>query len=99
MMVPIRILIPNTRPVLEPQIPPPLAALDEPDPAVPDDVEMTPPEPVGVAPLGILLGDSCPTVNVVGFDTTLAEGSLFFPEGMASTLLAEALNFVGAIEI
>jgi len=90
-MVPISILIPNTRSVLEPQISP-LAAL------VPDD-EMTPPEPVGDGPLGILLGDNCPTVNVVGFDTTLAEGSLFFPEGMASTLLAEALNFVGAIEI
>jgi len=91
-MVPISMLIPNARSVLEPQIPP-LAALDDPD------VEITPPEPVGEALLGILFGDNCPTVKVVGFDTTVAEGSLFFPEGMASTLLAETLNFVGAIEI
>lgn len=92
-------LIPNTRWVLDPHIPPPLAALDDPPAdADPESVAITPPEPVGFAPLGRLLGDNCPTVNVVGFETTLAEGILFCPEGMAWTLLVETLNFVGAIE-
>ena len=36
---------------------------------------------------------------MVGFETAVAEGTLFFPEGMAWTLLEVVLNFVGAMEI
>lgn len=91
------VLNPKTRPVPDPNNPLPLAAeLDE----LPVEVPIAPPVPVGDCPWGILFGERfVPRVNVVGFATADAEGILFWPEGIAWTLLAETLNFVCAIEI
>jgi hypothetical protein len=91
------VLSPKQRPVPDPNNPFPLAAeLLDPPFTLPVIVPKTPPDPVGAGPLGTLL---CPTVNVVGFATAEADGTLPFPEGMTSMLLAVTLNFVGAIEI
>lgn len=88
-------LSPKTRPVLDPNNPFPFAA-ELLVPAVGGIVPRTPPDPVGVRPVAILL---CPTTNVVGFATAEADGTFPLPEGMTSMLLADTLNFVGAIEI
>lgn len=80
----------------------PLAAdeLDPPVPLEPVAVPIAPPVPVGNCPFGILLGERfVPTINVVGFGTAEADGTLFLPEGIAWTLLAVILNFVCANEI
>jgi hypothetical protein len=74
------ILNPKDNDVLDPNCPNPLAAdLEEDDegllPALPVTVLMAPPLPVGSAPLGILLGAICWTFNVVGLDTTVADGT------------------------
>lgn len=90
-------LSPKTRPVPDPNNPFPFAAELLDAPVAPGSiVPRTPPDPVGVRPVGILL---CPTTNVVGFATAEADGTFPFPEGMTSILLAVTLNFVGAIEI
>lgn len=90
-------LSPKTRPVLDLNNPFPFAAepLVDPPP-VGSIVPRTPPDPVGVRPVAILL---CPRTNVVGFATAEADGTFPLPEGMTSMLLADTLNFVGAIEI
>lgn len=90
------VLNPKTRPVPDPNNPFPLAAeRDEPPVSVP----IAPPVPVG-PPWGMSFGEIfVPRVNVVGFATAEADGTLLFPEGIASILLAEMLNFVCAREI
>jgi hypothetical protein len=50
--------------------------------------------------LGISLGERFdPRVRVVGFDTAVADGTAFLPEGMAWMLLDVALNTVCPSEI
>jgi hypothetical protein len=95
---PMQVLKVIIRPVPEPHNPFLMAAeLLLPLPVSPP---MAPPVPVGVWPLGMLFGRIFePSVNVVGFDTAVAEGTLSFPEGMAWMLLDVALNTVGPREI
>jgi hypothetical protein len=89
------VLNPKSRPVPDPNNPFPLAA--ELDPAaLLGIVPITPPDPVGGGPVGIIVA---PAINVVGFATAEADGSLPFPEGMTWMLLDATLNFVFAIEI
>ena len=90
-----QVLIPNNKAVEVPHNPNPFAAELE-EPFVPID----PPVPVGAMPLGRFDGFRFePRVTVVGFGTAVAEGIFPLPEGMAWTLLAVALNFVGAMDI
>jgi hypothetical protein len=68
--------------------------------AVTVTVPISPPTPVGAAPLGMpggRIGD--PRVSTVGVDTGIAPGTLLCPAGMTCTLLVVELNFVCASEI